>query len=151
MLINSLWAALFATGLCVLLTTPPRYVVPTFLGGFAGRFVRDLLIGLNITVSWSTMVASATVVLIAAATVRRHKVSPVVLISGVLPLGASVAMFNMIIGLLQIPSLKGEAVSIASAALVSNTVQVFVTSLAIALGLAIGIAIVRLLGPEEIE
>jgi uncharacterized membrane protein YjjB (DUF3815 family) len=44
-LMNSLWAALFATGLGILLTAPLRYIVPTFLCGVAGRFVRDVCMG----------------------------------------------------------------------------------------------------------
>ncbi len=44
-LLNSLWAALFATGLGMLLTAPLRYIVHTFLCGFVGRFVRDVCMG----------------------------------------------------------------------------------------------------------
>jgi hypothetical protein len=78
-------------------------------------------------------------------------VSPVVLITGVLPLGAAAAMFNAIIELMKLSSLKGEALSEASVALSANMGKVFITSLAIALGLGTGIAIVRFFRREEVQ
>ena len=150
-LMNSLWAGLFAGGLGILLTAPPRALVPTFLCGFAGRFARDVFMSWGMSQNWSTAVAAAVVVLVAVAVIRRHVVSPVVVISGVLPLGAAVAMFNAIIELMKVSSLKGEALSGASVALSANMGKVFTTSLAIALGLGAGIAIVRLFRREEVR
>ena len=103
-LMNSLWAGLFAGGLGILLTAPPRYIVPAFLCGFAGRFARDVFMSWGMSQNWSTAVAAAVVVLVAVAIIRRHVVSPVVLVSGVLPLGAAVAMFNAIIALMKVSS-----------------------------------------------
>jgi uncharacterized membrane protein YjjB (DUF3815 family) len=149
-LMNSLWAGLFAGGLGILLTAPPRYIVPAFLCGFVGRLARDALMSWGMSQNWSIAVAAAVVVLVAVAIIRRHLVSPVVLISGVLPLGASVAMFNAIEKLMMVSSLKGEALSGASIALSANIGQVFTTSLAIVLGLGAGMAIVRLFRGEEV-
>ena len=64
------------------------------------------------------------------------------LICGVLPLGSAVAMFNMIFDLMRVSSLKGEALSAASVALSANAGKAFTGTLAIALGLATGMAIV---------
>ena len=61
---NSLWAAIFATGMGILLTAPFRYLVPTFLCGFAGRFVRDISMGWGMSQNWSTVVATAVLVLL---------------------------------------------------------------------------------------
>jgi uncharacterized membrane protein YjjB (DUF3815 family) len=149
MLMNSLWAALFAAGLGILLTAPSQYIAPTFLCGLVGRFVRDLCVGWGMSQNWSTLVAAAVVVLVAVAIIRRHTVSPVVLICAVLPLGAAVAMFNMIFELMRLSSLQGEVLSGASVALSANLAKVFTTSLAIALGLGAGLAIVRLFRKEE--
>jgi len=150
-LMNSLWAGLFAGGMGILLTAPPRYIVPAFLCGFAGRFARDVFMSWGMSQNWSTAVAAAVVVLVAVAVIRRHVVSPVVVISGVLPLGAAVAMFNAIIELMKVSSLKGEALSASSVALSANTGKVFTTSLAIAVGLGAGIAIVRFLRRDEVQ
>lgn len=150
-LLNSLWAALFATGLGILLTAPFRYIVPTFLCGFAGRFVRDVLMGWDMSQNWSTLVASAVVALAATAIVQRRRISPVVLICGVLPLGAAVAMFNMIFDLMKVSSLKGDALSAASVALSTHLGQAFTGTLAVALGLGAGIAIIRLFKREETQ
>ncbi len=148
---NSLWAGLFAGGQGILLTAPRRYILPAFLCGFAGRFARDVFMSWGMSQNWSTAVAAATVVLVAVAVLRRHVVSPVVLITGVLPLGAAVAMFNTIIELMKVSSLKGEALSEVSVALSANTGKVFTTSLGIALGLGAGTAIVRLFRREEAQ
>jgi uncharacterized membrane protein YjjB (DUF3815 family) len=129
---NSLWAGLFAGGMGILLTAPPRFIAPAFLSGFAGRFARDVFMSWGMSQNWSTAVAAAMVVLVAVAVIRRHVISPVVLVSGVLPLGAAVAMFNTIIELMKVSSLKGEALSASSVALSANTGKVFTTSLAIA-------------------
>lgn len=148
---SSLWAGLFAGGLGILLTAPPRYIAPAFLSGFAGKFARDVFMSWGMSQNWSTAVAAAAVVLVAVVVIRRHVVSPVVLISGVLPLGAAVAMFNAIIELMKVSSLKGEALSGASVALSANTGNVLTTSLAIALGLGTGMAIARLFRREEVR
>jgi uncharacterized membrane protein YjjB (DUF3815 family) len=150
-LMNSLWAGLFASGLGILLTAPLRYIVPTFLCGFAGRFARDAFMSWGMSQNWSTAIAAAVVVLVAVAIIRRNVVSPVVLVSGVLPLGAAVAMFNAITALMKVSHLEGEALSGASVALSANVGKVFTTSLAIALGLGAGIAIVRLFRREEVR
>ena len=150
-LINSLWAGLFASGWGVLLTAPPRYLFPAFLCGFAGRFARDGFMSWGMSQNWSTAVAAAVVVLVAVVVIRRHVVSPAVLISGVLPLGAAVAMFNAIVALMNVSHLEGEALSGASVALSANMGKVFTTSLAIALGLGAGMAIVRLFRREEVR
>jgi uncharacterized membrane protein YjjB (DUF3815 family) len=151
MLMNSLWAGLFAGGLGILLTAPPRYLVPTFLCGFAGRLARDGFMSWGMGQNWSTAVAAAVVVWVAVAIIRRHLESPVVLVSGVLPLGAAVPMFNAIVELMKVSSFKGEALSGASVALSANMGKVFTTSLAIALGLGAGMAIVRLFRREEVR
>ncbi len=150
-LMNSLWAGLFAGGMGILLTAPPRYIAPAFLCGFAGRFARDVFMSWGMNQNWSTAVAAAVVVLVAVVVISRHVVSPVVLISGVLPLGAAVAMFNAIIELMKVSSLKGEALSGSTDVLSANIGKVFTTSLAIALGLGAGMAIVRLFRREEVR
>jgi uncharacterized membrane protein YjjB (DUF3815 family) len=150
-LLNSLWAALVATGLGILLTAPLRYIAPTFLCGFSGRFVRDLFTAWGSGEDWSTVLAAAVVVVLAVAIMRRHRVSPVVLICSVLPLGATVAMFRTILELMKVSSSRGEALSAASVALSANAGKAFTGTLALALGLAAGMAIVRFFTRGEAE
>jgi uncharacterized membrane protein YjjB (DUF3815 family) len=149
-LTDSLWAGLLAGGLGIIFTAPRRYLIPAFFCGFAGRFTRNILMSWGLTQNWSTVVAAAVLVLVAASTIRRHVVSPVVLVSGLIPLGAALAMFKAIMALMRISSLKGEALSEASDVLNANVGAVFTTSLAIALGLAVGMAIVRLARREKV-
>jgi hypothetical protein len=81
--------------------------------------------------------------------VTRAGPANLVLICGVLPLGAAIAMFNLIFALMQVSSLQGEALDGASVALSANLGKMFTTSLAIAVGLAAGMAIVQLFRREE--
>lgn len=148
-LINGLWAGLVAGGVSALYTAPLQSVPLSIICGFAGRCVRDVFMSWGLTQNWSTVIAAAVVVLVAVAIVRGHVVSPVVLIAGVIPLGAAVAMFNTIIGLMKISSLSGEALNGASVALSASAGTAFTTTLAIAVGLGAGMAIVRLLQREK--
>ena len=148
-LTNSLWAALFATGFGVLLTTPARALVSCFVCGFMGRCVRDVCMGWGLSLNWATAVAAAVVVLLAVVIVRRKAISPVVLICGVLPLGSAVAMFNMIFDLMKVSSFKDEALTAASIALTANAGKVFTDTMAIALGLGAGMAIAQFVGRKE--
>jgi uncharacterized membrane protein YjjB (DUF3815 family) len=151
MFVSGLWSGLFAGTLGFILTAPLQYIVPSVLCGFVGRFARDAFMSWGLSQNWSTAVASAVVVLVAMAIIRGHRVSPVVMVCGVLPLGGSVAMFNAIASLMKVSYLTGEALSGASVALSANMGKVFTTSLAIALGLAMGMAVVRLFRREEVQ
>jgi uncharacterized membrane protein YjjB (DUF3815 family) len=148
-LLNGLLAGCFSSALGVILTAPPQYLVPVFFCGFAGRFVRDGLVSVGLSLNWSTMIAAAAVVLVAAAFIRRHAVSPVALVSGVLPLAASASMFDAMLAMMRVSSSTGEPLRDASVSLISNTGKLFMTSLAIALGLAAGVVIVRVIRGER--
>ncbi len=147
---NALWAALSATGLGVMLTAPVRYLVAAFACGFLGRGLRDVCTGLGLNGNWATVIAAAAVVLAAVAITRRQRVSPVVLICGVLPLGSAVAVFNLIFAMVQISSATGDKLASASIALTASAGKVFTTSLAIAIGLAVGMAIERLVKRQAV-
>jgi uncharacterized membrane protein YjjB (DUF3815 family) len=144
MAVNSFWAGIVASGMAIIFTLPFRYIMPSFVCGFAGRLARDLLVSWGAGMNWSTAVASAVVVLAAVALIRRNDLSPAVLITGVLPLGAALSMFDAIIGLMKVSVFTGEALAAETVTLSANIGKVITTSLAMALGLAIGLAIVRL-------
>lgn len=146
---NSVWAALFAAALALLLTAPARYLATTFLCGFVGRFVRDIFMGLGLTQEWSTVVAAAVIAVLATVIVRTERAPPVVLICAVLPLGAAVAMLNAIYELMRVSFLKGEALNAASIALSTNAGKAFTGTLAIALGLVVGMVVARFVTQVE--
>ena len=147
--VGAIPAACFAFGLGLLLTAPPRYLAATAACGLAGRMVRDLLIGANMGGGWATLLSATSVVVVAAALIRRRSVPPVVMVSGVLPLGAAGATFDMIIGFMRIPNLQGEALGLASVTLVSTTAKAFITYLALSVGISLGMAFLRLISGEE--
>jgi hypothetical protein len=72
-----------------------------------------------------------------------------VLVCAVLPLGAAGAMLNMIYDLMRVSFLKGEALEAASVTLSANAGKAFTGTLAIALGLAAGMTIVKLLAQQD--
>ncbi len=148
--LDGLAAGGFAGGLAVLLTAPPRCIFPAFLCGAIGRLVRDEFIDWGLSNSWSTVIAAGVVVVLATALMRRHEVSPAVLVSAVLPLGAATAIFNMLFSLLQIPALTGEELNKAAVAFVGNASKAFITTLAVALGMCVGLVAVRFFERDEI-
>jgi len=148
-LLQGLLAGFFSCALGIILTAPPGYLVPVFLCGFTGRFVRDGLMSFGLSLNWSTMLAAAAIVLVAAAIIRRHSVSPVTMASAILPLAASASMFDAILALMRVSASTGEALQSASVSLIFNASKLFMTSLAIALGLAAGMLIVRVIRGEN--
>ena len=149
---DSLWAALFAVGLGVRLTAPLQYLAPTFLAAFAGRLVHSLLVQAGMGRDWATVLAAAAIVAVAVATTRKHRVSPIVLICGVLPLGAAGAVFHSVFELLKVSSAEGAALNAAALAWIGHASRAFTGTMAIALGLGVGMTIARLLDRgEEVE
>jgi hypothetical protein len=59
----------------------------------------------------ATFLAAALVLFIAVRFVRRPGVSPIVMVAGVIPLGAAGVLLRAIVGFLQVLSLKGEGLS----------------------------------------
>jgi uncharacterized membrane protein YjjB (DUF3815 family) len=149
LLINSAWAGLFAIAAALLFTAPARFIMPTFFCGFAGRLVRDALIGAGAGPSWSTLVAAAILVLVATVFVRKHAAPPVVLLGGVLPLAGSISIVNATLDLMKLSSLEGEALAATAVSLSANIGKAFTTFLALALGLAAGLAAVRVIRGEN--
>jgi hypothetical protein len=141
---HCLWTALFAAGLGVTLTAPARYLFACGACGFVARAVKDIALASDLDLTRTTVLAAFAVVLTAAALTRDHRVSPVVLICGVLPLGASSAMFGVIFALTRVATVEGAELAEVSMALTSSLGKVFATSLAIALGMAAGVGIIRL-------
>jgi uncharacterized membrane protein YjjB (DUF3815 family) len=145
LLLSVFWSGVFSAALAIILTAPPRYIATAFLCSAAGRLTRNLLVSAGWAAAWSTVVAAAVIVLVAALLMHRQRTGLVVLVSAVLPLGSAAAVFSAIVNLLRVSSLQGEALSKATDAFIAGTGQVFVTTLAIALGLAGGMATVRVI------
>jgi len=142
--VNSMWAGLFAAAMAVVLTAPPQGILPSLLCGFAARFIRNVLIGWGVSSSAAVVVAAAACVLLALAFAgRRRRFSVIAIVTGVLPLGAAVALFNSIKGILSLSTLKEQALIAASAQLSANVSAVFTTTLAMALGIGVGFLIAR--------
>ena len=144
LLIVGLWTGAFAATFAIVFSAPLQAVVPSFCAGFVARIARDWLMHFGVSQTLATLAAAAAVVIVVEVTlVRRPGISPIVMLSGLVPLGAAKAFFAAIIGFLKISTLKGEALAAAPAALLSNMSTLFKTTLAIALGAALGVAIIH--------
>ena len=145
---NSLWAGLFAAGLAVVFTAPPRYLFAAFVCGYFGTTVRAIATEIGLNVNQATAIAALGIVLLGTLFTRRGEVPPVVMASSIIPLAASLAVFNAIFLLMRIPTVTGDALNEQVVELSANVAKVFATSLSIALGLGAGTGIVRLIRRE---
>lgn len=149
MLLNAIWAGLFSAALAVVLTAPLPAIFPSLLCGFAARLIRNALIGWGVSSSAAVVVAAAACVLLAVALARRRQnFSVIAIVTGVLPLGAAVALFNSIKEILSLSALKDQALIAASAQLSANLSTVFTTTLAMVFGIGVGFLIAGVLGRE---
>lgn len=146
LLIVGLWTGAFSAAFAILFSAPLQAMAPSFAAGFVARVIRDWLMQLDVSQTLATLAAASAVVIVVAIAVRRRPgFSPIVMLSGLVPLGAAKAFFAAIIGFLKLSSLKGEALAGAPAELFTNVSLLFKTTLAIVLGAALGAAIVQCL------
>jgi hypothetical protein len=150
-LVGSAWAGLFAVAMAVVFGGPYVSFLPSFCGGFVARFARDALVAAGADAGLATLIAAALVIFVAAALIRRPVLSPIVMVSAILPLGAALPFFRVIIDFLRIPSTSGEGLSALPQAMLSDIGKVFTTTLAIAIGLSVAIYAVRALWREPLE
>ncbi len=148
-LTDGLWGGLFALAMAAVFSAPYQGLIPSFCCGFVARSVRDTVIGWGGGQIPAIAIAAALAVMTAIALVRRPGLSPIVMLSGLLPLGAAAPCFNAIVDFLQITSLKGDALTPVPLRLVLDLSRVFTTFLAIAVGGSLGFALARLFTPES--
>jgi len=148
--ISTLWAGLFAVSLAILVTIPPKHLVNSFICGATGRFTCDMLAAQGVRQSAATAIGAIVIVLVAVFVQRGKVASPALVVCAVLPLGAAVSMLNAMWHLLTLASLEGTALNKALEVLSVDFGEVCITSLSIAAGLAVGMAIVRILRRERL-
>jgi hypothetical protein len=119
--------------MAVVFSTPSWALVPSFCCGFIARVGSRSADGLGREPKSRNVSCRRLGSFIAVRFVRRPGVSPIVMVAGVIPLGAAGALFRAIVGFLQVLSLKGEGLS-APVALISNPSILFTTTCAIAMG-----------------
>jgi uncharacterized membrane protein YjjB (DUF3815 family) len=112
--------------------------------------VRNVLVGYGWAPQASVVIAAAVCVAVSTIVVKRRKdQSAIALVTGILPLGASVALFKTIGGTLKLAALKGDALTAASTQLLANLTDVLVTTFAIVLGLLAGYVLLWPFKPRE--
>jgi len=140
LLTNGVWAGLLSGAFVILFAAPLQFLGAAASLGFLARVLRDALMLAGASSVPATFCAATAVVFVTHAVIpiRRPGVTPAVLVSALIPLGAAKPFFEAIIGLVRTPSLKGDALAAAPAALMSDVATVVTMTLAVALGVAVG-------------
>lgn len=141
LLLNSLWAALFAVGIAFLFSAPYPALFPSFCCGFLARFTKDALMGWGANQNLASFFAAAMVVLLAIGAMRGRGLPPTVAAAGIIPLGPAVPFIRAIVAFLQLSSLKEDALAEVPVVLLSNLSVVFTVTLAVAGGVWAGLLI----------
>lgn len=145
-----LWAGIMAGGLAIFFTVPKEVVLVAALAGFVGRAARTAMVQNDQGVIRATLVAALAVSLVTVLLARRRHLSPIVAMSALIPLGASVNAFDVIWSALKMPSAPDAAARAALAAdFVGNAVTVMAVTFTIAVGFVIPWLAVRLLRGDE--
>jgi hypothetical protein len=142
-LLLSLWSGLAAAVMGVIFSAPASAALPCFVGGFVARFARDLLLSAGATPVIATLVAAFLVVISASLLTRRPGLSPVVMVSALLPIGAAGPFFRAIAGFLRLASLPAEQSAGPTVELMTNLSRVFTTTLALAIGVSLAVLFMR--------
>jgi hypothetical protein len=151
LLSDGAWAGLFAAAMAIVSAAPYSGLLPSFCGSFVARFARDALVAAGVDLNWATLIAAALVIFVAAVLIRRPVVSPVVMVSALVPLGAALPFFRAIADFLRIPSMTAEGVALLPQTMLSNLGKVFTTTVAIGAGASVAIYLVRALRRETSE
>lgn len=146
LLTDGAWSGLLSGAFVIIFSAPLQVLAAAVGAGFMTRSLRDALMQAGASQALATFAAAAAVVVVMRALIqiRRPGFSPVVLLSGLIPLGAAKPFFEAIVGLVRVPLLAGDALAAAPIALMSNLAAVFTMTLALALGVAVGALIVEM-------
>lgn len=148
-LADGLWAGLFSLAMAAVFSAPYYALIPSFCCGFLDRVARDVLMGWGVAQAPAVAAAAALTVILAVVLVRRSTVPPVVMVSGLLPLGAAGSFFAAIGDFLRVGSVTGGAAVTVPLDLVLKLSMVFTTTLAIAAGAWVGFQLSRVVGRRE--
>ena len=148
-LVAGLWAGIMAGGLAIFFTVPKEVVLVAALAGFVGRAARTAMVQNDQGVIRATLVAALAVSLVTVLLARRRHLSPIVAMSALIPLGASVNAFDVIWSALKMPSADAATRAALAADFVGNAVTVMAVTFTIAVGFVIPWLAVRLLRGDE--
>ena len=144
------WAGLFAAAMSIIFVAPSPALLPSFCAGFVARLSRDALVAAGVDSNLATLVAAALVCLVGEISIRRRVASPVVVVSALIPLGAALPIFRVIVDFLRIPSMPAAKLALLPQTMLSNLSKVFTTTAAIGLGVSLAIYVIRAMRRESL-
>lgn len=144
------WGGLFAAAMSIIFAAPTRAMLPSFVAGAVARLSRDTLLGAGANINFAILVAAALVCLVGEVAIRRQIGSPVVVVSGLVPLGAAAPFFRTIVDFLRISSMAPDKLAQLPQAMLSDLSKVFCTTAAIGIGVSLTVVATRALRREPL-
>jgi uncharacterized membrane protein YjjB (DUF3815 family) len=149
-LVGSAWAAVMAGAIAMFFTVPKDALWVAIIAGFLGRAARTIMVENDQSLIRATFVAALAVSLATVVLAPGRDLSPIVAMSALIPLGASINAFEVIWAALRIPGVadpaqRAELVT----ALIGNAVTVLAVTFTIAVGFVIPWLVIRLLHGEK--
>jgi uncharacterized membrane protein YjjB (DUF3815 family) len=142
---NVVFAAVFAVCMGIMFNTRPKALPICFVGGAVARLMRDVLTLQGVTLPTATLAATVATTVLVLVLAQRFGIGPGTLVSAILPLGATLTVFEAVAGTLRIASVDDAGLAVTAAELVRDAAKSFDITLAIGVGVASGIAGLRLL------
>lgn len=150
LLTEGVWGGLFAAAMSIIFAAPSRAMLPSFCAGVVARVSHDALIGAGAGVNFATLVAAALVCLVGEIAIRRNIGSPVVVVSGLVPLGAAAPFFRTIVDFLRIASMPADRLASLPQAMLSDISKVFCTTADIGIGVSLVVYLTKVLRRETL-
>jgi uncharacterized membrane protein YjjB (DUF3815 family) len=140
---NGLWAGLFSASLALVFTAPVRSLPVVLAAGFAGRFSRDLLLELDVTLPMATGLAAFAATALAIWASREPAAVPVAAVTAVLPLSPTTIVFSAFLAAVNVFAADPAVAAASSADFTTNSLRAFVVTLAMAIGSSIALLVSR--------
>ncbi len=134
-------AAVFSLCMGVLFNSPVRALPLCLVGGGVARLCRDGLELLGAPLPTATLAAAAVTTLLVLLTSKTIEVGRVALVSAVMPLGATVVIFEAVSGMLHVANANEQQVPLVAAQLVQAMAKSLDILFGIGFGIALGIAL----------
>ncbi len=150
-IINGFWCGWAALGFSILFNAPTRSILPCWIGGFVAGLVKFsfLASGMGAGIILSSFLAGISVSIVAIPLSKLLHL-PVIVISipSIIPLIPGVFAYRSMMGLMKLARNTANDYSGLIAETVYNGVMAFFVIMAIALGLAVPLIIMRFIAPQ---
>jgi len=140
---NGFWASLYASALALAFTAPVRALPVVLIAGFAGRFSRDVMTQLDISLPLATVLAASAATFLAMKAARDPASVPVAAITAVLPLGPTPIIFAAIRAAFDVFAKDPTVAAAAGSAFITHSVKAAIVIAAMGIGTSLPLLVSR--------